>query len=102
MQLKDTDAILAAMSDKYEELRKRNDNTLASDFVHIAFLIASAPTIDPVRHGRWIVHTEMLHEKVTWTGSRCSLCDAIVKKRLAMYNYCPCCGAMMEVVEDDS
>lgn len=102
MRLIDADALVRIMCHhctEYESCAVK-DGT-CDDFDML--IINHAPTIDPVRHGRWLVHTEKIHGKVTWTGvrcrwtgARCSLCDAIVEKRLAMYNYCPNCGARMD------
>ena len=66
--------------------------------------IIVAPTIDavPVKHGHWV---EQEHEDWKWSKEyRCSECG---KYRLVTtpvgreWNYCPYCGAKMEVEEDD-
>lgn len=47
-------------------------------------LIQNAPTIDPVRHGKWIVSPNLVE---------CSLCGRLYTYE---HNYCPNCGAKME------
>ena len=65
-------------------------------------LMNNAPTVDPVKHGHWV---EQEHEDWKWLKEyRCSECG---KYRLVTtpvgreWNYCPYCGAKMEVEEDD-
>jgi hypothetical protein len=59
----------------------------------VAMAVENAPTIDPVRHGRWEVIDA---EEPRRYG--CSEC-----KRLSWYmeNYCPNCGAKMDEEEND-
>lgn len=49
-------------------------------------LINVQPTIDPVKHGRWVMQG---------TAYGCSLCGESVIH--PFHNYCPNCGAEMEV-----
>ena len=65
-------------------------------------VVDSMPTVDPVKHGHWV---EQEHEDWKWSKEyRCSECG---KYRLVTtpvgreWNYCPYCGAKMEVEEDD-
>ena len=60
--------------------------------------IINAPTVDPIRHGRWLKI-----ESGDWANAteyRCSECG---KYRLAVnpvdynWNYCPDCGARMDM-----
>lgn len=59
--------------------------------------IDKQPTIEsePVRHGRWIVHT-------TWNGmfglihSECSECKFDRNGDLSSWKFCPNCGARMD------
>lgn len=46
--------------------------------------IVNAPTIDPVRHGKWIDSSN---------GWMCTCCGMDTSKE---YNYCPNCGAKMD------
>lgn len=57
--------------------------------------IRKQPTVDavPVRHGLWIENHDYL---------KCSECGVMVKRDFTFYdignwNYCPNCGAMMEL-----
>ena len=52
--------------------------------------IDHAPTIDPVKHGRWIEHGK--------DENRCSLCGWGVW--VNTNNYCPNCGAKMDEVSE--
>lgn len=83
MRLIDADALL----------KGKQDHTYIS-----THLIWNAPTVDPIKHGRWVKI-----ESDDWTNAteyRCSECG---KYRLAVnpvdynWNYCPNCGARMEV-----
>lgn len=48
----------------------------------------TAPTIDPVKHGKWV------SDGYTW---RCSECGKTYWGRLAKpWNYCPNCGAKVK------
>jgi hypothetical protein len=51
--------------------------------------IEEAPTIDPVKHGKWEEY------KVPHT-IRCSECGLIEGMDYADFKYCPNCGARME------
>lgn len=48
---------------------------------------------EPVRHGRWVNH---ISENGATDGTYCGICDYEVD-RDARYNYCPNCGAKMEM-----
>lgn len=51
-------------------------------------IIGHLPTIDPVKHGKWI---EKDYNRI------CSVCGATFWKRGAdAWNYCPTCGAAMK------
>ena len=51
-------------------------------------LADNMPTIDPVKHGKWV------SDGFTW---RCSECGKTYWGRLAQpWNYCPNCGAKVE------
>jgi len=57
--------------------------------------IDAMPTIDPVKHGRWIDGT-------SFGGVRCSECGygAIIMLHYSS-NYCPSCGARMDGTHDN-
>ena len=61
-------------------------------------LVKGAPTIDPVKHGRWIYYGDETIED----GGRCSVCGGdqpaqwVNKKwQYLETKYCPYCGAYM-------
>ena len=59
--------------------------------------IAAAPTIDPVRHGKWI---SVPHKR----DRICSVCEHDEPYRFAdedtnVFDYCPHCGAKMDAKE---
>lgn len=55
------------------------------------------PTIDPVKHGRWIGIDDDPHE--TW---ECDQCGCIYEEMPSWTpNYCPNCGARMDVPDND-
>lgn len=102
MRLIDADAL---EKDANEDLLSNPDTT---DEVYwndgaksIIDLIKTAPTIDPVKHGKWI------NDKGLYM---CSVCNnlwthwwAVVVPEERMYEemkYCPNCGAQMERSED--
>lgn len=68
--------------------------------LEVCGLIFNAPTVDavPVVHGRWI-HTEI--EDDDWGGAwhkwTCSNCDFSVGHNPNGTNYCPNCGAKMDL-----
>lgn len=49
------------------------------------------PTVDPVKHGRW---TKIGHIENTWLVSKCSECGY---QTIDAGNYCPNCGARMDL-----
>lgn len=57
-------------------------------------VIENAPTIEPIRHGRWIEHGENLADRT------CSVCGyAVWDKDAEEYSYCPNRGAKMDKEE---
>lgn len=71
---------------------------MALSAVDVAMAVENAPTIDPVKHGKWIEHTEPepwdRHQAWFWT---CSECGAV---GIDEFRYCPNCGAKMERSEE--
>ena len=57
---------------------------------HIKKALKEMPTIDPVKHGRWIICREFDHKlKCSQCGCHTVWMDEVVP------NYCPYCGARM-------
>ena len=88
MRLIDADAVL--------EILETRDNP----FVRVAVMhINNAPTIDPVKHGRWV----SIEDKYI-DVCKCSECEVIeyFNKGWKKFNFCPNCGAfMMDGGEED-
>lgn len=66
--------------------------------------IEDAPTIDPVRHGRWIKLSGMMPPE--FMGKHfCSLCDGCAPNDFGhqkLSPWCPWCGAKMDGVVNES
>lgn len=59
--------------------------------------LMDAPTIDPVKHGKWEKHV-LKNANVPW-GHDCSSCGewfVVGEIPLRRYRYCPNCGARMD------
>ena len=57
------------------------------------------PTIDPVKHGKWIVScVKVQNMNIVRYRNTCSVCGKIADflLRELHYNYCPYCGARMD------
>jgi len=65
--------------------------------------LAEAPTIDPVRHGRWEIYDtyKQTIDGRTFDGwCECSECRTMYPWDFSAYDYCPHCGAKMDGGED--
>lgn len=65
------------------------------DKAYIIGVLEELPTIDPVKHGKWIF------ENRTWFHQpllKCSCCGR--RQFFSRFNYCPYCGAMMEANDE--
>ena len=90
MRLIDADALPrqkmleACGNGKYEDV----------DIVH-GVDVDAAPTIDPVKHGRWI---RWVQNRDEWPAAMCSECqEKVDADNEGQYtNYCPNCGARMD------
>ena len=74
-------------------------NTLKLMFQYLRIIINEQPTVDAVevKHGRWDeIEEEVWHLYKRWpiTRFRCSQCKQIENKKS---NYCPNCGAKMDL-----
>ncbi len=58
--------------------------------------IANAPTIDPVRHGRWMPH-KTKSGKNWW---KCNICGTVSEHKTQHY-FCHFCGAKMDLKGED-
>ena len=76
--VRDIDIAFKGIKASYEEFERFRD---------LCGLIWMQPIVDPVKHGRWVEHGK--------DDNRCSLCGWGVW--VNTNNYCPNCGAKMEV-----
>ena len=56
-------------------------------------IIDTAPTIDPVKHGKWLFTTTDIQGLSIRVCSECGFQYPFALKK---FNYCPMCGATME------
>lgn len=60
------------------------------------------PTVDPVKHGRWIWVQYDANPKIgNFHCSVCGFIPATYNSVTKQMNHCPHCGAMMDLEEDD-
>ena len=61
-------------------------------------IVAAAPAADvaPVRHGRWVA----IKVPNEWDRGQCSECRSIFNSSVWGTNYCPNCGAKMDLEEE--
>lgn len=60
-------------------------------------MITNAPTIDPMKHGMWVIKE---HDKdFPENFAHCSICGFPVGRWWGQDNYCPNCGARMDADE---
>lgn len=64
----------------------------AADFVFLDD-IKDAPTVDPVKHGEWIL--EVRDKELPENFAKCSICNFPVSRWWGQNKYCPNCGAKM-------
>jgi hypothetical protein len=68
--------------------------------------IICQPTVDaaPVVHGQWILDEDLRYtdDKRTYRVFHCSVCEFHIKAINLLPDYCPLCGAIMEVKRDDT
>lgn len=86
---------------------KTHDNGMSIDYADkalkalgLSFVLGQAPTIDPVRHGRWINESE--EDECHNVECECSLCHhKDIHAVSAIVPYCWHCGAKMDGGSDD-
>ena len=107
MRLIDADELMKKFYDiefnaKYELFGVSRDLALEG-LKHIKKALKGMPTIDPVKHGHWI----LIYEMPRGDYFRCSECNHDVflkygRKVSDDYLYCSGCGARMDGEENDS
>lgn len=85
MRLIDADALLIQIE---EDAKNIGPGQYGDEWRFIG-TIENAPTIDPVKHGRWIPINSYPYEK-------CSVCGETHDTVGCLDNYCPNCGARMD------
>lgn len=80
---------------------KENDDTVIIDFWRrckqsFANFVNAEPTVDPVKHGHWMLRTDGADENFS-IMYKCSVCRGTSPKPV-LYEYCPMCGAKMDEV----
>ena len=91
MRLVDLDALLNELNTKAPDDSSGFDHDvwLRDGYDFAVDVVKEAPTIDPVKHGKW----ERLNT-AQYDGFRCSCCGKFVFGD--QWNYCPNCGARMD------
>lgn len=111
MRLTDTDALVEQLSDKAKEMLgiagqcqglAINYYTGAKyGFAKAAIIANGLPTIDPVKHGKWINDNGLYKCSVCnelWTGWWAVVCPE--ERMYKEMKYCPNCGTKMERSEE--
>lgn len=104
MRIVDADEILK----KQKELIKRTSdevyggnwcNSVILAMSSVAGIVLEAPTIEVVKHGKWIEEDDCYTTSGTYIEEfKCSLCNEIVNWH--KYKFCPYCGAKMDGDEE--
>lgn len=93
MRLIDADELYKKLENKY---KCANGGLLRFAYKDAIDDVCNAPTIDPVKHGRWIIEecigTTRRH--IRYHVCRCSECKRENGRRRSLY--CPNCGAKMD------
>lgn len=86
-------------ADELLETLKENNAPYRAD---INRAIIYAPTIDPVRHGDWILLPHDVEGCAYFMCSECGKMEIIsTKENKPTWRYCPCCGAKMDGGKDE-
>ena len=91
MRLIDGDELLSTVKSLPWDLRKPSAEISRQLFIET---VKEAPTIDPVKHGRWNYHDKK--GSFYLNVYICSVCDNSSDEK---YAYCPHCGAKMDANE---
>ena len=99
MRLIDGDRLYETLYEiRMDEIAKygRNDTKHCCSLSTALYEIYNAPTIDPVKHGRWILDDEY---DDLWRCSECGYEFVTEGTDIPTYFYCPNCGARIDEVE---
>lgn len=98
MRLIDADALAEELWNIRWDLQMMDDTQTADKMMaglrKAEIKLENAPTIDPVKHGRWIKD-----ELITGTCSVCGWDAIFAETDVVGMSYCPNCGAKMDGVE---
>ena len=90
MRLIDADALVEDIGKEIDEAKKAPLYDYCAGMRNVIRLVKPMPTIDTVKHGRWIICQEFDHKlKCSQCGCHTVWMDEVVP------NYCPYCGARM-------
>jgi len=93
MRLIDADALTKVLRIQEDEWGTPDETWMPeSDYGRV---IKSMPTIDPVKHGRWIEEPH-LEGTITRRCSECMKVAYITSHETPHANYCPNCGARVD------
>lgn len=99
MRLIDGDELISVFAERKEVWRGNGVLPSNESLMWLAAMgiTANSPTVDaaPVVHGRWIPVLNGIDDD-TNPAFDCSECDAMCNKK---HNYCPSCGAKMDLEE---
>ena len=78
----------------------KNDELLSID---VRRIICESPIIDaePVRHGQWETKVYTIESDGWITEYREEVCSECGEGQIGISNYCPNCGAKMDLEEED-
>ena len=78
----------------------KNDELLSVD---VRRIICESPIIDaePVRHGQWETKVYTIESDGWITEYREEVCSECGEGQIGISNYCPNCGAKMDLEEED-
>lgn len=96
MRLVDADLIIETCN-SYKGMNRRAD--LGIKLVNK--IVSGAPTVDakPIQHGYWLYDRLCSTNGGTYGVQRCSNCGYYYKDFGDEWNYCPHCGALMDMDE---
>ena len=77
------------------------DIDLSGEKFEAAIRKIQAADVSPVRHGRWVNEQMIVGGFAETWACDCSVCGRTQREPLWKPNYCPNCGAKMDLEEDD-
>ena len=79
-----------------------NNLVLGHDAIEVLGMIYDMPAADvaPVRHGRWVNEQMIVGGFAETWACDCSVCGRTQREPLWKPNYCPNCGAKMDLEEE--